>query len=118
MPVTVIDYTDRNIMAMRNNIAFTLRLALEEIHRNSDPVTPWLHGNLRKGVMKYLDSPTVGIIEWRMPYAQYQERGMRADGSRPVMNYTTPGTHAHFAEESVAKAMADFPEFAAKGGIR
>ena len=35
-----------------------------------------------------------------VPYAAYQERGMRADGSHKVRNYTTPGTHAHFLEES------------------
>lgn len=35
-----------------------------------------------------------------VPYAAYQERGMRANGSHKVRNYTTPGTQAHFLEES------------------
>lgn len=33
-------------------------------------------------------------------YAAYQERGHRFDGSRQVHNYTTPGTGAHYLEES------------------
>lgn len=31
-----------------------------------------------------------------VPYAAYQERGMRADGSHKVRHYTTPGTGKHF----------------------
>ena len=39
-------------------------------------------------------------------YAAYQERGMRADGTHVVRNYTSAGTGAHFLEtagDSVAK---------------
>lgn len=35
-----------------------------------------------------------------VPYAAYQERGMRADGSHKVRHYTTPGTGAHYLEEA------------------
>lgn len=40
------------------------------------------------------------------PYAAYQERGMRFDGSHVVRNYTTPGTGSRYlqtAAESVIK---------------
>lgn len=33
-------------------------------------------------------------------YASYQHRGMRADGSRIVRNYTTSGTNKKFLEDS------------------
>lgn len=39
-----------------------------------------------------------------VPYAAYQERGMRADGTHVVVNYTTPGTGSRYlrnAAESV-----------------
>lgn len=35
-----------------------------------------------------------------VPYAAYQERGMRADGSRKVRHYTTPGTGKHFLKNA------------------
>ena len=41
-----------------------------------------------------------------VPYAAYQERGMRADGSHVVRNYTTPGTGKRYlrnAFDSVIK---------------
>lgn len=41
-----------------------------------------------------------------VPYAGYQERGMRRDGSRKVRHYTTPGTGKHFlknAGDAIAK---------------
>lgn len=41
-----------------------------------------------------------------VPYAAYQERGMRADGSHIVRNYTTPGTGSRYLQnafESVLK---------------
>lgn len=41
-----------------------------------------------------------------VPYAAYQERGMRADGSHVVRRYTTPGTGSRYLQnafESVLK---------------
>lgn len=34
------------------------------------------------------------------PYAAYQERGMRADGTHVVRNYTKAGSQAHYLETS------------------
>ena len=44
-------------------------------------------------------------IEWQVPYAQYQERGKRFDGSHPVKHYTTPGTGKGFARKAVEKVL-------------
>jgi len=92
------------------------RLMLEDVHRRSVRITPLREGALRAMVAKQMMGKT-GIIEWRAPYASYQERGMRADGTRVVRHYTTPGTHAHYAEESVQAVMNNLPEYITKAGI-
>lgn len=78
-----------------------MRQLLEDIHRVSRPITPMLTGDLRSDVIKIvskLGNIIRGTIEWHRPYSWYQERGYT---SGPVRKYTTPGTKAHFAEESV-----------------
>lgn len=83
-----------------------VRQMLEDIHRVSRPITPMLTGDLRKDVKKKVSrvgDVIRGEIEWHRPYAWYQERGYT---SGPVKRYTTPGTRAHFAEESVKKVTA------------
>lgn len=83
-----------------------VRQMLEDIHRVSRPITPMLTGDLRKDVKKKVSRVgdiIRGEIEWHRPYAWYQERGYT---SGPVKRYTTPGTRAHFAEESVKKVTA------------
>lgn len=80
-----------------------MRQLLEDIHRESRPITPKLTGDLRGDVKKTVSkrgSVIRGVIEWVRPYAWYQERGYT---SGPVTRYTTPGTGAHFAEKSVKK---------------
>lgn len=50
----------------------------------------------------------VGMGSYRVSanksYAAYQERGMRADGTRRVKKYTTPGTGKHYFKEAIDKA--------------
>ena len=96
-------------------IQLMTRLILEDIHRRSTPKTPMSvkGGTLRAMVAKQMQGKT-GIIEWRAPYAEYQERGYT---SGPVRHYTTPGTQAHFAEESVQEVMNNLPEYITKAGI-
>lgn len=97
-------------------IELMTRLMLEDIHRKSVSITPLKEGSLRAMVAKQMMGKT-GIIEWRAPYAAYQERGMRADGSHKVQHYTTAGTHAHYAEESVQAVMDNLSEYITKAGI-
>ncbi len=67
-------------------------------------------GDVRKST-KRVGSIVRGTIEWRRPYAWYQERGYT---NGPVRRYTTPGTHAHFAEESVKTVTADSKKYFGK----
>ena len=80
-----------------------MRQLLEDIHRTSRPITPMKDGDLRGDVDKTVTKRGMivrGIIHWKRKYSWYQERGYT---NGPVRNYTTPGTKAHFAEESVKK---------------
>lgn len=94
-----------------------IRFMLEDIARFSMPKTPRLEGNLRKSANRFMEGDYKGIIEWDLPYAQYQERGMRADGTHKVQNYTTPGTGKAYAEKAVEKVMNNMPEYITKAGI-
>lgn len=99
----------------RSNIF--LRLACDSVVDNARPNTPKssgvnkngskaASGNLRNDVLKQVDG-LHGRVEWRKVYASYQERGKRADGSRVVRKYTTPGTGPHFAEKAVQKTVTE-----------
>lgn len=105
----------------QNAISLAIRMMMEDINTLSTPITPKSAppngGSLRASITKQMVSPTKGVMEWNVPYAQYQERGMRADGSHVVRNYTTPGTHAHFAEESVKKVVEKIPQYLKAGGM-
>lgn len=93
-----------------------IRLMVEDVHRKSNYITPYRKGGLRGAVNKRMQGKK-GIIEWTVPYAAYQERGMARDGSRVVKHYTTPGTHAHFAEESVQAVMDNPYPYAKNAGL-
>ena len=90
-----------------------VRLMIEDVHRRSTTKAPMKEGALRAMVAKQIQGKA-GIIEWKAPYAEYQERGYT---SGPVRHYTTPGTQAHFAEESVQEVMNNLPEYITKVGI-
>lgn len=120
MAVEIEDNTYQVETEINNALALTLRLALEDVHRRSNPRTPLKDNGLRTSVLKtVVNSPMLqrGIIEWRVPYASYQERGMRADGTHVVKHYTTPGTGKEFAERSVKETMKNFGEIAKQAGL-
>lgn len=90
--------------AMNSKCKMASRLILEDIHRTANKTTPYKAGDLREQVSKRIEGSD-GVIEWRQPYAAYQERGSRADGSHQVRNYTTPGTGPHFAAKAVEEVV-------------
>lgn len=55
-------------------------------------------GNLRNSSRIEKSHSSVSVIYGggKVPYAAYQERGHRYDGSRQVRHYTTPNTGAHY----------------------
>lgn len=104
MPVTVNHYEARLKDRMNAKLKMCNRLLLEDIHRESLKATPLKDGDLRELVTKIVDGKS-GIITWTVPYASYQERGQRYDGSHIVKHYTTPGTGKNFARNAVIKVV-------------
>ncbi len=76
-----------------------IRLAADRFVQIARPTTPKKEGNLSRDVLRTVLG-LKGRVEWRKGYATYQERGRRFDGSRPVKNYTTPGTGPKFARKA------------------
>lgn len=118
MSVDYQDYTFTVKGHIKNSAALSIRLMLEDIHRNSNNITPMADTKyLRTGVRKRLVDPNEGFIEWMAPYAAYQERGKRLDGTHVVRHYTTPGTGKEFAKKSVEKTMTNARRFLSMGGL-
>lgn len=112
MPVTIQHNEEYIIQLTTQRISLANRLIIEDIHRTSLHNTPMLSSQLRRNVTKTVVPETyTGTIIWRQPYASYQERGSRADGSHAVKNYTTPGTGKDFAKNAVKETLKQVEKF-------
>lgn len=114
MSVKIEDNSKRVIAILRNRAVYTLRLFADDVKKESTPKTPKKEGDLRKLVLissKAHANGAKATILWDRKYAQYQERGMRKDGSHKVRNYTTPGTGPHYAENAVKKKIKHFSKY-------
>lgn len=116
MGVKVTDNTDSILGMTQQRASIFLRIIAEQVVDISRPGTPRDKGNLRQDVLKTVNG-LKGQIEWRKGYAQYQERGKRADGSHVVKNYTTPGTGPHFAENAVTEVISKSTNIAKQAGL-
>ena len=112
MPVTIQHNEEYIRQLTTQRISLANRLIIEDIHRTSLHDTPMLSSQLRRNVTKTVVPETyTGTIIWRQPYASYQERGMRSDGTHVVKNYTTPGTGKDFAKNAVKKTIKQVEKF-------
>ena len=112
MPVTIQHNEEYIRQLTTQRISLANRLIIEDIHRTSLHNTPMLSSQLRRNVTKTVVPETyTGTIIWKVPYASYQERGSRADGSHVVKNYTTPGTGKDFAKNAVKKTINQVDKF-------
>ena len=78
------------------------RFLTNTCYKHMDKYVPRDEGNLRTIVDIKADT-----ITYEMPYARYQYYGVRNDGSRPVQNYTTPGTGPYWDKRMVSAEMQD-----------
>ena len=112
MPVKIEHRENNIITALKFKVAIANRLIIEDVHRTSLPKTPMFSSQLRRDVTKTVVPETyTGTIIWKVPYASYQERGMRADGSHVVRKYTTPGTGKDFAKNAVKETLSHVKDF-------
>lgn len=111
MPVYMKTHFRRVNDQLNTEISIANRLIIEDIHRQANKITPLALTAQLRGNVKKIVQDRDGIIEWRVPYASYQERGMRYDGSHVVRNYTTPGTGKEFAKKSVDKVLKNVAKY-------
>lgn len=117
MPAVVKLKFSQATQQVENAASLAIRMMMEDTHSLANRVTPYKEGALRTAVTKQMQTPLLGVMRWNVPYASYQERGMRQDGSHVVRNYTTPGTHAHFIEESLNTVVQKVPQYIRMGGL-
>lgn len=75
----------------------------------AEATTPLKQGGLRSSHdVKTEGLETVIVFGGsEIKYAAYQERGMRADGTHAVKNYTTPGTGKRFLQKAAEKTLKE-----------
>lgn len=103
MSVQVINLTPQAQATIKAKTSLGLRRATSDFRKLARPKTPLKTGDLaNRGLQQVLG--LFGKVTWDVVYAQYQERGSRADGSHVIRNRPSGG-QAHFAENT-AKVVA------------
>lgn len=97
------DYSRAWLAVEAQNLTNAIEAMADAIMKNAKVKAPKLTGKLQYSSHINRLTPTSREIVFGgsgIPYAMYQERGMRADGTHVVRNYTTPGTQAHYLQTS------------------
>lgn len=97
------DYSRAWLAIESQNLTNAIEAMADAIMKVAKAKAPKLNGPLRNSSHINRISPTSREIVFGgsgVNYAMYQERGMRADGTHVVRHYTTPGTQAHYLEET------------------
>lgn len=106
-----VDYKDNSkewLTVFKTNVSSALGAMAESIRGRATMTVPRKNGYLAESGRVQGTGLEREVIfgSSSVPYAAYQERGMRFDGSRVVRNYTTPGTGSRYLQnafESVIK---------------
>lgn len=93
-----------------NRIVLLNNTMLNDVKTRADIVTPTKNHILGTDI-RIQTRGHEGSITWNSPYAQYQERGSRADGSHKIQNYTTPGTGPGFAKNTISDVWKEFRDY-------
>lgn len=95
---------------MSNRAIYANWLWAHDVKRSSLQSTPLKSHQLRASI-KLSAQGTTQRIAWNQPYAQFQERGMRYDGTHKIQHYTTSGTGPWFAKTAVKKCLKNMPSY-------
>ena len=97
------DNSDAWTAVEKQNLTNAVEAMADAIMKLAKAKAPKLNNKLRESSHINRLNPTSREIVFGgsgVKYAMYQERGMRADGTHIVRNYTTAGTQAHYLEET------------------
>lgn len=95
--VTLTDSSGQWFNHQTQKIDKALNVMANAILADSRMVAPKKSGAMRENATIVQGSMAVAVF-YPGPYAGYQERGARLDGSHVVRNYTTPGTGKNYLE--------------------
>jgi hypothetical protein len=79
----------------------------ETTQRMAEPRVPKLNNDLRESAKVTAIGKGDYMLIYKKPYAQYQERGKRADGTRIIRKWTTPGTGPNYASGTLERLTKD-----------
>lgn len=106
-----------NTVAIKRHFAHQAARGLEGMAANTVRVAnltaPFRNrGSLKAHNVRVQRLGTTAIsITWPVPWAQYQNRGRRADGTRVVRRYTTGGTGRGFVDRGVQDTRVNMRRF-------
>lgn len=104
----VVSNKNEAMAVMTNRAVYAQYLLAHAIKRDSLKATPLKTHQLRASIKlssSVEDYKVKQTIKWDQPYASYQERGMRRDGSHKIKHYTTAGTGPWYAKNAVKRGM-------------
>lgn len=117
MSVVIKDNTDSLIAKFNNQADLAVELAGRDLARKGSLKAPKDKGFLAQRVRQRKTAQGEYTVQWQMPYAAYQERGSRRDGTRVVRRYTKPGTGSRFARTAAEEVNGDFTGYLRKAGL-
>lgn len=92
------DKTDAWLKVQKQNIENALGAMARAVVYRARMTVPYKTGALSQSGRVDETSGLSRTVRFALPYAGYQERGMRLDGSHVVRNYTTPGTGRRYLQ--------------------
>ena len=100
--VTLDDRTGAWFGGKMNNIKVGLNTMGKSIVSRAKMTVPKKSGNLKKSDRVEVRGNVciVSLGGGSIKYGDYQERGLRKDGTRVVKHYTTAGTHAQYLQQA------------------
>lgn len=110
----VVSNKNEAMAIMTNRAVYAQYLLAHAIKRDSLKTTPLKTHQLRASIKlssSVEDYKVKQTIKWDQPYAAYQERGMRYDGTHVIKNYTTAGTGPWYARDAVKRGMKNLNQY-------
>lgn len=107
------DFTTQVLQRLDDKTTDGLQKMARNTVRVADRTSPFRSkGSLKadKVLIQLFGSNAIKMT-WPVAWAQYQNRGSRADGSHRVRRYTTPGTGKGFVDKGVTDTKSDVRRF-------
>jgi hypothetical protein len=109
MSLSIEDNTAQVTGSVKTKGSLALRFMLDAIDKAADPHTPRKEGDLRRNKLKQVLG-LHAVIQWRQKYAAAQE-------DKQHINYTTPGTGPHYAENAVKEVVKNAGQYFKRAGL-